>query len=66
MNRPAIPTYWSAEEALTFVAFLEEIIADIWRARGDEMAACLHRARHPPDRPPSDPSPTAAGDDIPF
>ena len=38
MNKPSIPLYWSSKEALTFVAFLEDIISDIWSIHGSSMA----------------------------
>jgi hypothetical protein len=34
---------WSPEEALTFVAFLDGLIAAVWAMHGDKMAAVLRQ-----------------------
>ncbi len=47
MKHVTIPAYWTGEEALTTVAFLEEIIRAIWRAHGDLMSEVLLRERTP-------------------
>ena len=39
-----IPRHWSGDEALVFVAFLENITHAVWAAHGRDMAACLQRA----------------------
>ena len=39
-----IPRHWSGDEALAFVAFLENITHAVWDAHGPKMAACLQRA----------------------
>ena len=39
-----IPDHWTGDEALTFVAFLEEVILAIWAQHGHDMAAQLRRA----------------------
>jgi hypothetical protein len=41
MRHVTIPRHWTGEEALTTVAFLEEIIRAIWRAHGDEMGEVM-------------------------
>jgi len=44
--RPALPataTTWSPEEALTFVAFLDDLIAAVWTLHGERMAAVLRQ-----------------------
>ena len=66
MNKPPIPRYWSAEEALTFVAFLEDIISNIWSIHGSNMAMHLQRVRHLQDRAPRDCPDSKVADDIPF
>ena len=66
MNKPPIPQYWSAEEALTFVAFLEDIISNIWSIHGHNMAMYLQRVRHLQDRAPQDCADPKVTDDIPF
>lgn len=40
---PIAATTWSAEEALTFVAFLDGLIAAVWALHGKGMAAVLHQ-----------------------
>jgi len=40
----SIPDHWTGDEALTFVAFLEDIIQLIWDAHGAAMARQLQRA----------------------
>ena len=39
-----IPPHWSGDEALAFVAFLDNLIHAVWVAHGRDMAACLQRA----------------------
>ena len=39
-----IPDHWTGDEALTFVAFLEEVILAVWGIHGHDMAAQLRRA----------------------
>lgn len=66
MNKLPIPRYWSAEEALTFVAFLEDIISNIWSFHGSNMATHLQQVRHLLDRAPQDCADPKIADDIPF
>ena len=61
MNKPPIPRYWSAEEALTFVAFLEDIISNIWSIHG-----YLQRVPHLQDRGLQNCANPKTADDIPF
>jgi hypothetical protein len=79
MNRPdvslPIPSCWTPEEAMAFLAFLDQLITAIWRAYGDKMAPHLARVQylarapitlgihdHPELDRPSDPDP----DSFPF
>jgi len=39
-----IPDHWTGDEALTFVAFLEEVIQAVWSLHGHGMATRLRRA----------------------
>jgi hypothetical protein len=39
-----IPDHWTGDEALTFVAFLEEVILAVWGLHGHAMATQLRRA----------------------
>jgi hypothetical protein len=66
MNKPDIPKYWSAEEALTFVAFLEDIISTIWKTHGQDMARHLQRIHHLKDRAPPDCADPQLAEDLPF
>jgi len=66
MNKPSIPLYWSAEEALTFVAFLEDIVSNIWSIHGSNMAMHLQQVRQLQDRAPQDRADPKVADDIPF
>ena len=66
MNKPSIPGYWSAEEALTFVAFLEDLISNIWSIHGRNMAMHLQQVRHLQNQAPKDCANPKAADDIPF
>ena len=43
MSMVTIPDHWSGEEALVFVAFLEETICAIWRKHEHQMKARLLR-----------------------
>ena len=66
MNKPSIPLYWSAAEALTFVAFLEDIISNIWTLHGSNMAMHLQQVRQRQDRPHQDRADPKVVDDVPF
>jgi hypothetical protein len=50
MNRPdislPIPSCWTPEEAMAFLAFLDQLISAIWRAYGDKMAPHLSRVQY--------------------
>jgi len=54
MRQVRVPKNWSGHDALITVAFLENVIAAIWRQHGYEMAECLatsdtyRKARRPP------------------
>lgn len=78
-RRPAnppvhIPTHWSGDEALAFVAFLDRLEHAIWVAHGPEMAASLQRAddlqaawiTSPGHAPPVDLDDEEDENDIPF
>lgn len=43
MKRVTIPRHWSAEQALSVVAFLDDVIRAIWREHGEQMADVLRR-----------------------
>ena len=66
MNQNDIPHYWSAEEALTFCAFLEDLISAIWKSHGPQMAKHLQKVRHLRDRFPPDCSDPDISNDLPF
>ena len=40
-----IPDFWSGDEALNVVVFLETIVAAVWHTHGDSMIERLRRAR---------------------
>ena len=40
-----VPHHWSSEEALTFVAFLDQVAQAIWSLHGDGMMAVLNRSQ---------------------
>ena len=40
----SIPKQWTPEEALSIVAFLEDIITNIWMIHGHAMEKCFQRA----------------------
>jgi hypothetical protein len=63
MRRVTIPAHWTAEQALSMVAFLEDVIRAIWREHGDHMAPLLD-----PDRglEPDHSSSSPLDDDMPF
>ena len=54
MKQIRVPRHWNGDQALITVAFLETIIAAIWRQHGPEMARYLEsdfvyrNARRPP------------------
>jgi hypothetical protein len=62
MKQIRVPRHWNGDQALVTVAFLENIIAAIWRQHGPEMAQCLKsdcfysKARRPPRPRPIQPS----------
>lgn len=58
-----IPESWSGEEALAFVALLDQLSQAIWRAHGAEMARCLENL-HGSATPQEDP--LAPYEPIPF
>ena len=60
-DHPPIPTYWSGDQALGVVDFLEQLIAAIWRIHGDKMYLAAHSLK--PAQDPSDPPDTS---DLPF
>jgi hypothetical protein len=62
MKSVQIPTHWSGEQALSMVAFLDELIRSIWSRHGEEMAEVLRRDRAP--TPSTDPGP--AQEVLPF
>ena len=39
-----IPSFWSGSEALSFVAFLELLISQVWAAHGHAMSPLVDRA----------------------
>jgi hypothetical protein len=41
-----IPSCWTPEEAMAFLAFLDQLITAIWRAYGDKMAPHLSRVQY--------------------
>jgi len=59
-DHPPIPTWWSGDQALDAVDFLEQIIADIWQIHGDKMYLAAHSLKPGPASPPPDTS------DLPF
>jgi hypothetical protein len=46
MKTLTIPDHWTPDEALSFVAFLEELIQAIWIEHGPLMARRLRRAEN--------------------
>lgn len=63
MRRVTIPAQWTGEQALSVVAFLEDVIRAIWRQHGDHMAHLLNPDREPqPELRPSSP----IDEDLPF
>lgn len=67
MCKNNIPSFWTAEEALTLCAFLETLASAIWNTHGHAMAKHLQRIQHLQNiksrlniDPPQD------DDDIPF
>jgi hypothetical protein len=63
MRRVNIPPQWTGEQALSVVAFFEDVIRAIWRQHGDRMAPLLD----PDRRLEPDPSSSAPrDDDMPF
>ena len=66
MKHCRIPDVWTGDEALAFVALLDNLICAIWRAHGDKMANCLqHWDDHcKAPRPPADAA--ALDEDIVF
>jgi len=40
---PRIPTYWTGEQALEIVDFLEQIIHAIWLVHGSSMTRAVDR-----------------------
>jgi len=47
MRRVTIPAHWTGEQAISVVAFLEDVIRAIWRQHGDDMAHLLNPNRDP-------------------
>lgn len=58
-----IPPRWTAEEALSVVGFLEQIIESIWSAHGYRMGEYL-QARQEAINPLTPPYPADTDDDI--
>jgi hypothetical protein len=59
-DRPPIPTYWSGEQALEVVDFLDQIINHIWWVHGKKMTGAAHSLPGqdiPPGEAPSEPPP---------
>ncbi len=52
MKHVNIPAYWSGEQALDVVTFLEAVIRAIWRQHGGRMADRIEFLGAPP--PPTD------------
>lgn len=63
MRRVNIPTQWTGEQALSVVAFLEDVIRAVWRQHGDHMAPLVATYR-PPDTEPTSIPPDDDG--VPF
>jgi hypothetical protein len=65
MRRVNIPPRWTGEQALSVVAFLEDVIRAVWRQHGDHMATLID-PDHPLDPEPSSSPPADDDDDAPF
>jgi len=63
MKHVTIPRHWSAEQALSVVRFLDDVIRAVWRQHGEEMAACMEYLRAPPSEMTDPPSNEV---DVPF
>ncbi len=63
MRRVNIPPQWTGEQALSVVAFLEDVIRAVWRQHGDHMATLIDADRPPYPEPSYFPP---ADDDAPF